>query len=236
VTRTRSRRHPPGEAGRKGPISGARREIARKAALARWTREKMQSSGGNGAAEPVVRPNNGLDSRAALRRLYQPTPAIAAAVVRHLKADEDGGRIPVGTLGRKWAAFVGAHVADDDDQQAIARGGRRLARMSIYEDLRKAHRVIRSVLRSTHDPRSQIRRVESRLKRVLRDWDRRLGKGPQSHAATITKAMYPNGIKNGTAGAPKEMAVEVIATKYGLDAGTTVNYAKEGGRFLKKPF
>jgi hypothetical protein len=233
----RSRKHPPGKVRRKRPISGARREIARKAALARWTREKMQPpAGGSGAAVPVVRPNNGRDTRAALRQLYQPTAAIAATVVRRIKADEDGGRLPVGTLGRKWQAFIGAQVTDGDDQQALTRGARLVSRMGIWEDVRKARLVIRSVLRSTRDPRSQIRRVESRLKRVLRDWDRRLGKGPQSHTSTITKAMYPNGTKNGIAGAPKEMAVEVIATKYGLGAGTTVNYAKEGGHFRKKPF
>jgi hypothetical protein len=222
-------------------IGGARREIARKAALARWSRERTHPpTGGNRSAEPVAQPNSGLDSRGALRQLYQPTPAMAAAVVRHLKTDEDSGRIPVGTLGRKWAAFVGAQVNDDDDQQAIIRGSRRGLRMAIAEDVRKAHLVIRSVLRSTDraDYRSQIRRLEGRLKpRVLRDWDWRRGlKSPQSYTATITKVMFPNGLKNGHGGAPKEMAEELIATKYRLDAGTTHNYAKEGLRLRKKPF
>jgi len=109
--------------------------------------------------------------------------------------------------------------------------------MAIAEDVRKAHLVIRSVLRSTHDRadrRSLIRRVENRLTRVLRDWDRRRGQGPQSHTSVITEAMFPRGFSAAPA-APKESAIELIATKYRLGFGTIRNYAKEGQHFRKHP-
>jgi hypothetical protein len=247
VTRARqqnqSRSDPLSKARNTKPAKGARRELARKAALARWTRNKMQ---------PPLQGNGGKpDVRAASPPLYQPTPALAAAVVRRLKADEDGGRIPVGTLGRKCAAFVGARVGDDDEQ-AIARGTRRLSHMAIAEDVNKVYLVACSVLGGVRDRDADpstpipnvsavIRRMESRLKRVLRDWDRRRDlPGPRSHTRAIEAAMFRAGFSKN---APRfmdlrpngEIARELVALKYGPTPSVIDNYTKEGRRFRKRP-
>jgi len=185
--------------------------------------------------------------------LYPPTLAQIVYTVRRLIALESSGQAPTGTLGRKWAAFVGAAVGDTDDEQAVARGGRKLAHMTIAEDVRKVYLVACSVLRGTRDRDADpsapipnvhvlIRQMERRLKRVLRDWDRRNGlKRPRSHVDTIAAAMFRAGHPKN---APRfrdlrpdgEIALALVARKYGHPPGVIDRYAKEGRRFLKLPF
>jgi len=143
---------------------------------------------------------------------------------------------------------VGAEVGDNDDEQAITRGARKLARMTIAEDVRKVYLVARSVLRGARDRDADqsaqipnagllIRRIERRLKRVLRDWDRRKGlKRPQSHTGAIAAAMFHGGSRRFKDLLPDgQIALELVSRKYGHPPDVIDRYAKEGRRFRKRP-